>query len=557
MQAESIRNLHTKMCPKITSTTIELPTQVSCDGVSECRSTNISLDVYSTRIIGCKQIYPHRIVRPIEKTYKDDSDHLDLLLMDLRDNDFRVKHYIADNLKRAVGKRCLNHASTFPCEYCFCQGTKWQPKTKNVSELKKKINVQKKLISDKIEMLQNTQGSSKAELKTLQNIAKELMEEEKNGPKNNTKIVWPASSRDGEPRTNQKMQEIIIQIEENPDLTKSERKGVVGRSPLWDIPHFDFVRDSPTEYMHSVCIGVVKRMIILTFNVGELRQRVTKRKLSSPVQFNILMIETKVFKELSRRARKLDLSVMKAQELRNIILFFFPHVLQCIEPSAKERRLWLLLTYMIRSCIVSTQEFRLIDLNMIDLACKEFYELYEQLFGIYNCSYNTHVVGSHLIEMRAHGPLTLTSAFGFEGFYGEMRHAFAPGTQSTLKQIFENTLIKRAISFHCCENSIYFSEKDTPLECNSLIYCFDGNDHKMYKIISVQENSLICYKQGKFNTSFKETQQFQLNWSQIGVYKKGGIMETPITIPKNSVSGKVIHVGEYLITSPNAILREK
>lgn len=531
--------------------------QVSCDGVSECRSNSVSLDVYSSRFFGCQKVYPHRIVRPLDKAYNDTNRHFELFLNDLKVNDIDIDAFVADNLKRAIAKCCLNHASLFPCEYCFAKGVRLLSEKKNYETFMNSMKMKQKIVQEKLTALQNDPVTNAAEIKTLKNVQKELVAEEKSGPKKRTNIVWPACTRNGESRTNEKILEIIDRIEENPNLSKDDRKGVVGRSPLWDIPNFNFVRDSPTEYMHAVCIGVVKRMLELTFAIGESRSRVTKRKLSSPSDFDILMLATKVVRECSRRARKLDFAVMKAQEMRNIILFFFPHILQCIEPNAKERRLWLLLVFMIRSCIIPSDEFHCIDLELLETVCKEFYSLYESLFGPVNCTYNTHIVGSHLIEMRAHGPLTLTSAFGFEDFYGEMRRAFVPGTQSTLKQIFQKILIKRAISNHCCQKPIYFSANDSAYECNSLIYCYEFHAHKIFKIISVEKDYLICYPLGKYPLKFKETQDLNINWSHVGVYRKGGIYESPVNVKKNKVSGKVLHVADYLITCPVNILREK
>ena len=75
--------------------------------------------------------------------------------------------------------------------------------------------------------------------------------------------------------------------------------------------------------MHLGCLGVVKRLIELTFNIGESRKRVTKRKLSDANLFNSLMSSVQVAREFSRRCRQLNFGVFKAQEFRNIILFFF------------------------------------------------------------------------------------------------------------------------------------------------------------------------------------------------------------------------------------------
>ena len=549
--------MYLKNCPSeeaIVDGNIEA--QLSCDGVSECKSNSVTLDVYSIRIMGCQQVYPLRIIRPLDKTFNSHEDHLKTVLADLLAVYFKIKQYIGDNPKRALARLCLNHASLYPCEYCFSKGVQHHVNPELIEKFMEKIELKKNMVQKRIYELKNSDGSEN-EIKTLKTIMKELEAEQKNGPKKKTNIVWPASTMHGESRTDENMLEIVNNIESNPNLDRHEKKGVVGRSPLWDIPGFNFTRDSPTEYMHTSCLGIVKRMLLLTFSVGEVRQRVTKRKLSSPSDFNKYMLETKTPREFPRRARKLDLAVMKALEMRNIALFFFPHVLQCIEPNAKERRLWLLLAFMIRSCIIPTNEFKVVDLALIEDASKEFYTLYEKLFGVMNATYNTHVVGSHLIDMRFHGPLTLTSAFGFEAFYGEMRHSFTPGTQSPLKQIMKKVLLKRALSYHSCKNSLYFSEKDSPLECNSMIYSYEGNAHKMYKIVKVEENSLICYAQGKFAHEFKETRDLNLNWSHVGVYKKGGVMNTPITVPKNKVSGKVLTVGEFLITCPENILAEK
>lgn len=368
-------------------------------------------------------------------------------------------------------------------------------------------------------------------------------------------IVWPWSTSNGEPRTVEKIREIVETLESGVRLSPDEARGVVGRSPLLDLEDFDMVLDSPTEYLHSVCLGVTKRMVSLTFSVGESRPRVTKRKLSDPVLFNSLMQEVKVFREFSRRNRELDFAVLKGQEFRNIVLFFFPIVIQCIQEPAEERKLWLLFSFLIRACTLPQKEFQQISLELIENTCEKFYKLYEKLFGEVNCTYNTHVVGSHMLEMRHHGPLTFTSAFSFEAFYGEIRHSFVPGTQSTLKQIFEKILLKRTLAFHSCHISIYYSDHETSLENNTLVYCYRNLSHIIYKIVKVLENEVICLKVGKKSHTFKETPQ--LDFGSVGVYKKGLISDEEITIKKDQIDGKVIEINNLLLTCANNILREK
>ena len=54
---------------------------------------------------------------------------------------------------------------------------------------------------------------------------------------------------------------------------------------------------------------------------------------------------------------------------------------------------------------------------------------YEKVYGPTAGTYNFHIVGSHLDEIREHGTLTTYSAYPFEGMYAEMRQCFTPGTR--------------------------------------------------------------------------------------------------------------------------------
>lgn len=519
--------------------------QISCDAVNETKSTSVSIDVYSSKLRHCRNIIPHRIVRPLHKSTVDHKAHFTHFIKDILKNNCNIEQYVADNQKRAVGKNTYNHASLFPCEYCFAKAVRFVVEN-NDEATKKKL----RKIRDELRTQSNEDDAIDftALEKQIEKAEKELKTRKR------SHLVMPAETRNGEPRTTEKIRKIVNDIEERGPLSKEEARGVKGSSPLLEIPNFDYVLDSPTEYLHSVCIGVAKRMIELAFNVGESRSREITTKLADVAKFNELMQFMKVTHEFSRRIRDLDFAVMKGQEFRNIVLFFFPVVMTCM-CNEKERKLWLLFAYMIRSCILPTKEFRVIDESNVQNACEKFYKLYESLYGQTNCTYNTHVVGSHLLEMRVHGPLTLTSAFGFESFYGELRHAFTPGTQSTLKQIFKKILIKRALSYHCCKTSIHYSDHETGLEDNTLIYCFEDLTHKIYKIIKVNQTSVICLKQNRHNYSFPEIPN--LDVSKIGIYKKGLLTNEKVRIPKENIDGKVLLVNDLFITCPNDVLREK
>ena len=280
--------------------------KLSLDGVSESRSTLISLDVYSAKLQDCNTVYPMRIIRPLCKNSVNYHEQLHKVLSEIDQNQYKLTHVVADNPKRAFLRNSLCHGAKYACEYCFANGTRLTETTQ--------IQIELKLIEKKTAKIQADKDiSEKTRTRNLADLKSQQMKLTKS-----TQIVWPSTSSNGEQRSEAAIRGILEEIRE----TGQEIKGIVGPSPLMDFQDFNFVYGISTEYLHSVCIGLVKRLLELCFNVGELRTRITNRKLSNCETYNAKMSFIKVPREFSRRGKKMDFSVLKAQELRNIILFF-------------------------------------------------------------------------------------------------------------------------------------------------------------------------------------------------------------------------------------------
>ena len=492
-------------------------------------------------------------MRPLPKVKVDTQKHLKNVLEDISQNDLRITQFIGDKAKRSDAKCYLCHASWYACDYCFAKGVKIDICSND--KVRTKLIQQKKLIGEKLRdcELDRNNPEYDSNISNLKEL-RDKIQASLNALKKKSNILWPYSTMHGDHRSRATISNILERIENGEELEIDEAKGIVKKSHLFDIPNFNFTYDSPAEYLHSGCLGVIKRLIQLTFAVGERRPRITKRKLSSPQLFDRLMLSIKMHREFSRRARKLDFSVLKGAELRNICIFYFPLVIECIEPEQKERNLWLNLAYMMRACLIPTEEFQQINVDVVITCCDIFYELFEALFGKKNCTINLHVFCSHLMEIRTHGPMTETSAFKFEHFYGELRRSFVPGTPSTLKQILSNVLLKRRISHHSCEKSIFLSNYQTALESNQFIYTYLRNQYQVYKITEIYDNVLTCNKVGQYPATFAETPN--LNWSTVGVFRKGGICSDPVAINTSEICGKVMCVDKYLITCPTNVLLE-
>ena len=565
-----MKKIHNVICDNHKNHSPEV--QLSLDGVLEAKSSFNSLDTYSIKFLDCQNIYPIRIVKPCEKYRYDEQEQLREVLQDINDNDLVIDSAVFDNPKRSNVRCAKSACAKFGCEYCeSCAVSFIDSKKKSLTLIRKKYDLQEKNLSQEIEEMRQTQTQDDQEqyeqLQNLEDTLASIIEEKETElkKKGRKQLTWPASTMGGNLRTVERINEISNEIVNNPDVLKSNPdfcKGIKGKSLMLDQPNFHITNDMPCEYMHLVCLGVVKRMTELNFKVGENRERQTKRKLSPPNMFNELIKCIQVCREFSRRCRNLDFGVMKASEFRNLILFFFPIILDCIEADYEDdKRVWLHLVFMIRACVLPNNEFERVDNSLVESACRNFYVLYEKLFGQINCTYSIHVV-SHILKIRGDRPLTEKSAFRFESFFSEMKNLYHPGTLSTIKQILQNCFMKRILEYHHCEKHIFYCAqkkgKGNPgKENNSLIYTF--NEEKkvsIYTIIEIiNENSFKCHKHGKFVAKFPLTPEY--DWSDVGVFKVGPMSEESCVVNKETISGKVLLVNGYFITCPINVLVEQ
>ena len=550
--------LHRRICDK----EFEGKIKFSLDGVQTAKSSIVTTDVFSISFNNCRNVYPLRLIRPCNRYKYNEQFEIREVVNDINDTEVTIDSGICDNPKHSVIKNVKCHSATHPCEYCEEPAVIYT-NVNLIREIKEKYITQRNSMKTQIKSLKDLPGSATQErdnnIRRLENALIKLENEEKAELKKSGKkqLVWPASTMNGRPRTITCIRRIVNDIEASEvDLDPNYVKGIKGRSVFLDQPDFDYILDFPCEHMHSVCLGVVKRMVELTYSVGENRPRITTRKRSDPQLYNKMIILVKVPREFPRRCRNLDFSVFKALEFRNLILFFFPIVIESIEPKfVKERQLWLNLTYVIRACIFPQTEFEKVNKKTIFDACELFYNLYEEVFGPKNCTYSVHVVGSHILKIRGNAPLSERPAFMFESYFAEFKNLFRPGTPSPLKQILKNTILKRTVEHHVCEKTVYYGTEGKNSENNHSIYTVENGKFRLYNIIEVDGNIYTCQSQGKFQYTNDLTPNY--NWSDVGVFKLGPIGNDLFQIKKEDICGKVLLVNNLLILCPINVLQEK
>jgi hypothetical protein len=251
-------------------------------------------------------------------------------------------------------------------------------------------------------------------------------------------------------------------------------------SPLSGI--VSFTLDFPPDYMHLVCLGVVRKLFSYYFtNIKGYRFRC---KLSATMMSDLnkmIMTYSKFTpSEFQRRPRPLSALVhYKATEFRTFLLyvgpFFFKKFL-----SADYYRHFLLLHFSIY-VLVSQDLSHLYDHAQ---RCIEIFVLdMEKLFGRQSYSYNVHVLLHLSMYVKLHGPLDRFSAFEFENYLSVLKRRVKK-TRGIFKQAISQLDSIRAINISCPTTDQLRYDEDSPNNCAMI-------DNKFIIIDRVSDNGEI------------------------------------------------------------------
>ncbi|XP_070159008.1 uncharacterized protein [Polyergus mexicanus] len=186
----------------------------------------------------------------------------------------------------------------------------------------------------------------------------------------------------------------------------------IGYSILSEIPNFDLVHNVPMDYMHLVCLGVMRKLLYIWL-FGELKIRLRHRKVEaiSWQLENVLKLYMPC--EFARKPRSLTLvKLWKATEFRNLLLYIGPIAFK----SFLQKNLYdhfLVLHVAIRIlCSSKLQDF-------IDYAhdlLQHFVSSFKLLYSVHNISHNIHGLIHIVQDVKKFGTLDYFSSFKYENY---------------------------------------------------------------------------------------------------------------------------------------------
>lgn len=224
---------------------------------------------------------------------------------------------------------------------------------------------------------------------------------------------------------------------------KKPSVGIKNKCVFSNLKYFDLVNSVSVDYMHTVCLGVVKRLLSLwfgqehkskSFYIGNRINVINERllKLSPP---NLI----------TRTPRSIDhLKHFKASELKNWLLHYGPVCLKGILPDTYYSHFMYLVKAVYSLLTTSISNENLIDSGR---CFQSFCLLMEELYGERYMTINTHLL-LHIEESVRHlGPLWTSSCFSFEDYNGQLS-SFFHGTQNVNGQILNAVAFSQKLPFY-------------------------------------------------------------------------------------------------------------
>lgn len=183
-----------------------------------------------------------------------------------------------------------------------------------------------------------------------------------------------------------------------------------GTSILELLPNFDMVKQFPLDYMHLVCLGVVKKLIVNLWLNGKPPGKLSFLQINS-ISESLLAQVKNIPYEFNRKPRCLhETKRWKATEFRMFLFYIGPVVLK---NNVKEDIYKHFISLHFSMSLLSVMK-NPGDLEYARTLLKYFVKYFIVLYGSENVSHNVHNLLHTCDDVQYFGPLDSFSAFPFE-----------------------------------------------------------------------------------------------------------------------------------------------
>jgi hypothetical protein len=503
---------------------------LAIDGISESKSTSISLVVFAIRFLDCRNVYPIAITRPSHGYKFDREKTLEMVIKDLNDNGITVIKCIADTPERKKLKKLKAMNGFHGCDICVARGASIYCKTgESVPRGKNK---------------RKNKGGGGATVRVIAHPKKfgQCATLRKNASFKRLGELWNSWT-----------------LKERTDNV-DKLQGIQGLTLLHTLAGPpDVIEFCPPEYMHFLCLGVAKTLIELTFEVTS-SKKLRRRPRMKLAPLDKLLKSIKLPSEMARRTRPMDLSSWKADELKVFSLFCAVIAIK-FQQQDVNKKLWAYFVFLVRAYLLPNAEYEQIPKIVLKKANHNFLRLLQGTFSRRMFTSNTHTF-AHLEIIRQYvgGPLTQASAFPYESHFGKIRAAIVVGTPNTVKQILTTIYTAYKAGNHRCENKMEISVHRTSRTSDREFYLWtEADGYHFYQVVEQpRDPDIVIAKRIMTETSVLSP---FVQWDLVGVHQIRQDQTDPDpsgrhTIRKSQIDGKAVIVLDQILCVPRNVLLE-
>ncbi|XP_076299700.1 uncharacterized protein LOC143218433 [Lasioglossum baleicum] len=186
-----------------------------------------------------------------------------------------------------------------------------------------------------------------------------------------------------------------------------------GTTLLENIPGIDMINSFPLDYMHLICFGVMKKLLLNLWCCGKPTTKISHSKFLN-ISNCLVSLAKCMPLEFNRKPRSLnDLKRWKATEFRQFLFYTGPVVL--LNNISKDQYTNFLSLHVATIILSNSKYFTLIDYASELL--NYFVKTFKILYGEQHISHNVHNLLHIAEDVRNHGPLHDFGAFHFENSF--------------------------------------------------------------------------------------------------------------------------------------------
>jgi len=226
-------------------------------------------------------------------------------------------------------------------------------------------------------------------------------------------------------------------------VAQSDYDHHTGLSPFLELG-IGMVSCFPLDYMHLICLGVVKRIIKLWLSGPKRSKSALPASTVASISDHLHLMRNSVPREFCRKPRPLaDAKRWKATECRLFILYTGPVVLHG-KVSETVYNNFMMLSVAVRVLLDSNSSLQLFDYAEKLLSC--FVDNFSFVYGEQHIVYNVHSLIHLADDARLYGALDNVSCFPYENYMQKIKRMVRKG-QNPIAQI-----MRRAAEKQMCDH---------------------------------------------------------------------------------------------------------